>query len=256
LQGSVSEAAAICFPFLLTMPTSNPGRDLTQDEQILHHHAAMIKKDLEAYHAYSRSQSDWKDLFKNRLACFILAIHFYQPFIFIQTESMDFYVDARNRNSNRTIRVHPLLLSLTEAVNASETNPDISTISENDERALRSNFYTSPSEMPPLEIHSSGQNGPSLLSNIPSYALMSVDGCRKCMGFAPQHNSGEEGNATQGNLLNYCGPKVAGVIRRPKGKQAQKAGLWGDNPLPPEEKFSEERRDRETDPRMFTGVPV
>ena len=66
------------------MSTSNSGgaqeSKLAQEEQILHHHAAMIKKDLEAYRAYSRSQEDWKNLFKNRLARFIPAIHFYRPF--------------------------------------------------------------------------------------------------------------------------------------------------------------------------------
>jgi hypothetical protein len=64
------------------MLTPNSGRpqDLTQEEQILHHHAAMIKRDLEAYRAYARSQEDWKDLFQNSLASFILEIHFYKPF--------------------------------------------------------------------------------------------------------------------------------------------------------------------------------
>jgi hypothetical protein len=67
---------------LLAMSTSNAGgaQDLTQEEQILHHHSAMIKRDLEAYHAYSRSRKDWTYLFKKRLACFILAIHFYKSF--------------------------------------------------------------------------------------------------------------------------------------------------------------------------------
>jgi hypothetical protein len=82
---------------------------------------------------------------------------------FIQTKSITFYTRARKRNSNLTVRIHPLLLSLTETLNASETNPDISAISENDERVLRSNFYTPPSAFPPLEIHFSGQNGSSPL---------------------------------------------------------------------------------------------
>jgi len=51
-------------------------QDLTQDEQILHHHAAIIKKDLEAYHAYTRSKEDWNNLFINHLACVILLVHF------------------------------------------------------------------------------------------------------------------------------------------------------------------------------------
>jgi hypothetical protein len=45
---------------------------MTQDEQILHHYAAVVKNDLEAYKAHSRSQEDWEDLFRNHLACFIL----------------------------------------------------------------------------------------------------------------------------------------------------------------------------------------
>lgn len=66
----------LCF-FAMSIRNS---QDLTQEEQILHHHAAMIKKDLEAYHAYSRTEEDWKELFKNRLARLILIIYFYKPF--------------------------------------------------------------------------------------------------------------------------------------------------------------------------------
>jgi len=72
---------------------------------------------------------------------------------------MNFYFDACNRNSNRIIYVHLLLLSLTKMIGAFETNPDISAISENDERALRSNFYILPNILPLLEMHFSGQNG-------------------------------------------------------------------------------------------------
>ena len=74
---------------------------------------------------------------------------------------MDFYVDARERNPNLTIHIHPLFLSLTEAFQVSETNPDISAVSENDERTFGSRFYTSPNALPPLEMHFSGKNGPS-----------------------------------------------------------------------------------------------
>lgn len=112
---------------------------------------------------------------------------------------MKIFAQARNINPNRTVRVHPLVLSLSEAFQASSTNPDIGTVSENDERALESELYTSPSEMPLLEIHIPGQNGLSLLYNINGYTLMPVVGCRECMGFAPPDSSGE-GNATQGNL--------------------------------------------------------
>jgi hypothetical protein len=113
---------------------------------------------------------------------------------------MTFYVAARNRNPSLNIRVHPLLLSLTAAIDASETNPDIKAISETDERALRSEFYTSHSTLPPLEIHFSGQNGPSFLSNQNSYSLTgkSLAVCRECWPSASQNNSGGTGNATKG----------------------------------------------------------
>ena len=110
---------------------------------------------------------------------------------------MNFFADASKKNY---IRVHPLLLSLTAAISASETNPDISTISENDERALRSNYYTPPDTLPPLEIHLSGQNGSSLLSTQNGLALTLVAGCRECVASAPQANLEEGGNTTQGNF--------------------------------------------------------
>jgi len=78
---------------------------------------------------------------------------------------MKFYVAARDRNPNQNIRVHPLLLSLTATINESETNPDVKKISENDERALQSSFYTPPSAFPPLETHFSGKNRLSFLSD-------------------------------------------------------------------------------------------
>src|SRR5260370_20026760 len=113
---------------------------------------------------------------------------------------MSFYLSIHCRNPEHTIRVHLLLLSLTEVINASHTNQDISTISENDERALKSIHYTSHSTFPRLEIHFPGQNGRSLLFNQYANALTLVAGCRKCMASSPQNDSGGEGNATQGNL--------------------------------------------------------
>ncbi len=70
------------FPFLLAMSTSDSGgaQNLTQDEQILHHYAAMVKKDAEAYHAYSRSRRSWEDLFKDHLASCTLVVPICQPF--------------------------------------------------------------------------------------------------------------------------------------------------------------------------------
>jgi hypothetical protein len=78
---------------------------------------------------------------------------------------MNFFASACERNPEYKIRTHPLLLSLTEAISGSKTNPNISAVSENDERVLGNKFYTSPTEFPPLEIHFSGQNGSSLLSS-------------------------------------------------------------------------------------------
>ena len=78
---------------------------------------------------------------------------------------MNIYLGACGNNSNATIRIHPLLLSLSETVQASETNPDIGAISENDERALMSDKYTPPSALLPLEIHFSGRSGTPLHCN-------------------------------------------------------------------------------------------
>lgn len=154
---------------MLAMSASNStgAQGLTQEEQILHHHAAMVKRGLEVYHANptSRSQNDWADLFQSYLACSILNSLLSVILRFIQRQSMSFYADNCKRNPNVTIRIHPLLLSLTGTIEASETNPDINAISENDERALRSKLYTSPSAFPPLEIHFSGKNGQSLPSD-------------------------------------------------------------------------------------------
>ena len=78
-------------------------------------------------------------------------------------KSINFYAATSNRNSGIAIHIHPLLLSLSETINASGTDPDISAISENDQRALSSDRYTPPSELPLLEMHLYGSNGPSLL---------------------------------------------------------------------------------------------
>jgi hypothetical protein len=51
---------------------SREALDLTGDEQILHHHAAMVKKDLEAYNTIFRSRRDWQNLFTDRAARLVL----------------------------------------------------------------------------------------------------------------------------------------------------------------------------------------
>ena len=200
---------------------------------------------------------------------------------------MDFFVCARERNPNPPIRVHPLLLSLTATINASEIHPDIGTISENDERVLRSKHYVSSSAFPPLEIHFSGQNGSSLLSNRNGYALTSTAGCRECVALSPQDNSGDD-FATQGDSEETSHPpgdnsarirseflsmhnkgkkrrrassasaqgdlsnarsyyKAARAIRRVKGKQATKAGLSDANPSPMVEEKSNKSSQEDRD---------
>ena len=172
---------------------------------------------------------------------------------------MNFYANIYKRYPELTICIHPLLLSLAEAISSSERHLDIGSISENDERVLRSNLYTLPSTLPSLEIHFLGQNHLSLLSNQIGHGLISVVGCQECMPPSLQDNSGGEGNATQRNLAatphalkdnsahigssplsicksgkkhqhaslgarqvnppNTCGPMAARVIRRAKGLQ-------------------------------------
>jgi hypothetical protein len=198
---------------------------------------------------------------------------------------MNIFNEACKKKPNHFVRVHPLLLSLSETIHASETNPDINAISENDERALRSNYYTPPDSLPPLKIHFSGQNGPSLLPKQNDYALTSVAGCRACVEFGPQADLEEEGNdaqgdfsaashdlknslahigcvsqsgrnkgkkrrrastgSVQGNLPNVRGPKAARVIRKPKGIRAQKAGSSDANPSHPEETPDKSSREGE-----------
>jgi len=177
---------------------------------------------------------------------------------------MRFYRAAYKANPNTPIRLHPLLLSLSATINESETNPDISAISENDKRVevLGHNLYVSPSALPPLEIHISEKNSRPLLSYQNGYALILLAGCRECMSSAPQDSSegcyaarstppstshGMEDNigymgattstrnkgkkrrrassgSVRGNLLSTRGPKAAALIRKTKERCAQKAG--------------------------------
>jgi hypothetical protein len=70
---------------------------------------------------------------------------------------MGYFLKATKRGS--APRIHPLLLSLSEVYTESDESPKISTIAEDDPKALRSNYYTPPSELPPLDIHVPGQDG-------------------------------------------------------------------------------------------------
>ncbi|KAF8266112.1 hypothetical protein EI94DRAFT_1701998 [Lactarius quietus] len=120
---------------------SIPDHNLTKEEETLHHYAAMLEKRLEAYHACeSRDENTWANEFKVFLA-----------------RSMMYFTDAIHRSRIHP-RMHPLFLSLTEVISESGNAPDISSVSENDPRALRSNYYTAPSDLPLLDIHFNGQN--------------------------------------------------------------------------------------------------
>ncbi|KAH8991309.1 hypothetical protein EDB86DRAFT_2830868 [Lactarius hatsudake] len=135
------------------MSTSN--LSLTWDEQTLHHHAAMLKKELEAYHA-----SEPK---------------------FMQKISVEYYFNANTRGPI-PLQIHPLLLSLMEVINKGEATVNISSVSENNPRILSSNFYTSAKNLPPLNIHSPGQNDVDSLSGAHVCLLTLAASCQECMG--------------------------------------------------------------------------
>jgi hypothetical protein len=63
----------------MSTPKSKEAQGLTQDEQILYHYVAMIKKDLEAYCKNPQGQDNWNNVFVNCLVCLYL-IHFHRPF--------------------------------------------------------------------------------------------------------------------------------------------------------------------------------
>ena len=71
---------------------------------------------------------------------------------------MNYYVQAKERSDQR-VRAHPLLLSLTAVYEESDNAPNINSVSEEDVRAHRSNYYTPLNELPLLDIHFNGQNG-------------------------------------------------------------------------------------------------
>ena len=70
---------------------------------------------------------------------------------------MNLYVQAEERSDQR-VRAHPLLLSLTAVYQEPDNAPNISSVSEEDVRAQRSNYYTPLNEFPLLDIHFNGQN--------------------------------------------------------------------------------------------------
>ena len=124
---------------------------LSQEEETLHLYAALVQKDLEAYHAcVSRDETDfiWKHIFEDHLVCLYSSGSLFSLSIF-QTRSMNYFKEAEMR-SRTPPRIHPLLLSLSEAWKVSDISPDIRSISENDLRVIGNPYYVSPAEFPPL----------------------------------------------------------------------------------------------------------
>ena len=168
--------------------------NLTQDEQVLHHRAAILKKNLEAYRSCTRGdKTNWRDGFR-ALLVFCILVHFHELSI-PQKGSMKFFFNV-NARSDTPPRVHPLLLSLAAVYDKSNDSPNISSVSEDDPRVLSNKYYTSPSDLPPLDIHFPGQNGATLLGDAHGspLTLTSAASCQECMASQPQDNSVGVGN--------------------------------------------------------------
>ncbi|KAH9170153.1 hypothetical protein EDB89DRAFT_1908021 [Lactarius sanguifluus] len=117
---------------------------LTEEELILHHYAALVQHDLEAYRiCASRDEAAWKTKFEDHLR-----------------QAMNYFEEAA-RGCQTPPRVHPLLLSLSKAWSASDTSPDIHSVSENDPRVIGNPYYILPSELPPLNSHIPGNSNKS-----------------------------------------------------------------------------------------------
>jgi hypothetical protein len=76
------------------------------------------------------------------------------------------------KGGSRIPRIHPLLISLTEAFNESKTAPDISSVCEDDMRAVRSNYYTPPNLLPSLDIDFHGEHGAAQLATHYSWLML------------------------------------------------------------------------------------
>jgi hypothetical protein len=92
--------------------------------------------------------------------------------------------------------VHPLLLSLFVVLKKSRTSPEIGSVSEDDPGITDDTHYTSPSDLPSLNIHVPGKNGVSPASFAHSDQLRSAASCPECMASEPQDNSGTNDIAT------------------------------------------------------------
>ncbi|KAF8259620.1 hypothetical protein EI94DRAFT_1813058 [Lactarius quietus] len=109
---------------------------LSTEEAMLHFYAALVQRDLDAYHTcVSRDEAHWSHIFETHLR---QAIN---------------YFEELPRDKKAPTCVHPLLLSLCEAWNVSNDSPDIHSISENDPRVIGGIYYVPPSELPPLSAH-------------------------------------------------------------------------------------------------------
>ncbi|KAI9430693.1 hypothetical protein H4582DRAFT_2063481 [Lactarius indigo] len=96
---------------------------------------------------------------------------------------MNYFVDANT--SPTPPRVHPLLLSLALMFNESETSLNMRAVSEDNSKVLSSNYYTSPKDLPLLDIHLPGQNA----------------SCGKCMAPKLQEGSAMVSNVAMSILL-------------------------------------------------------
>lgn len=133
-------------------------------------------------------------------------------------------------------RVHPLLLSLTATIGAAERDlgyPDITSISENDPRALGSVYYMPQNLFPPLDMHISGQNSASPLSIINSPALTPAVNCQECQSPERQdnettaahkkgkkHRRGSSGG-TRGNTLISKSAELTELLRITSAAETQ-----------------------------------
>jgi hypothetical protein len=97
-------------------------------------------------------------------------------------------------------RVHPLILSLTWAINESEEIPNkipnVVFISENDPGTLGNRYYTSPKNFPPLDEHLYGQSLPGDQQPLIASSTL-ADDCPECTLSEPQDYTKGAGNATK-----------------------------------------------------------
>lgn len=156
---------------------------------------------------------------------------------------MNYFVRA-SEGSRDCPRVHPLLLSLTAAFAKSDNSPDIGSVADNDPRTLRDGYYTSPSDLPPLNIHFPGQNGAAYLLTCADlrFLLSSIALCEECMFTQPQVNAGaveEKPNSSipvaeaelvpPGLVENLAGTSDSAIGVRTKGKKRRRASSGGVN---------------------------